>query len=196
MICGIVLSAGQSRRMGEPKALLRAGGETFLARAVLALRQGGCDPVVVVTGPDEDAGARAIQAEARALGASVAVNPDPRSEQLDSLRIGLRALPDEAEGAAVSPVDIPDLSAGVVRRLVDALRRTGAPIAVPVRDGKHGHPVLFGRAVFGELSAPGLPDGARTVIHAHAAELAEVSVDALPADLDTPEELRRWREGA
>lgn len=196
MICGIVLSAGRSRRMGEPKALLRAGGETFLARAVRALREGGCEHVVVVTGPDADPHARAVQDDARALGASVAINPDADSQQADSLRAGLLALPAEAEAAAVSPVDIPDLSPALLRELVRALRRTGAPIALPVHRGKHGHPVLFARRIFAELCVPGLPDGARTVIHARAAELAEVPVDELAADLDTPDDLRRWRERA
>ena len=77
-----------------------------------------------------------------------------------------------------------------------AHRRTGAPVALPARGGRHGHPVLFDRRVFAELMRPGLPQGARTVIHAHAADLAEVPVDALPPDLDTPEEYRRWRQNA
>jgi molybdenum cofactor cytidylyltransferase len=62
-----------------------------------------------------------------------------------------------------------------------------------VHGGRHGHPVLFARRLFGELSRTDLAEGARSVIHAHAAELAEVAVDALPVDVDTPEELRRWR---
>ncbi|HEX2210751.1 MAG TPA: NTP transferase domain-containing protein, partial [Longimicrobium sp.] len=81
----------------------------------------------------------------------------------------------------------------LVGAVIEAHRRTGAPIAVPARDGRRGHPVLFARRVFAELMAPGLPEGARTVIHAHAEELAEVPVEVLPMDLDTPEEYRRWR---
>jgi CTP:molybdopterin cytidylyltransferase MocA len=98
--------------------------------------------------------------------------------------------------AVVAPVDVPDVSGALVRALIDAHRRTGAPIALPARGGRHGHPVLFARRVFGELMRPDLPQGARTVIHAHAADLAEVPVDALPPDLDTPEDYRRWRQHA
>ena len=196
MIAGIVLAAGRSRRMGEPKALLRLEGRTFLERAVEALRQGGCGPVVVVTGPPEDEVARRVAGEAEALGAVVAVNPDAEAEQADSLRAGLRALPAAAEAAVVAPVDVPRVAAELVERIIAAFRRSGAPVVVPAREGKHGHPVLFARRVFAELLADGLPEGARTVVHAHRAELDEVPVDALAADVDTPADLRRLREGA
>jgi molybdenum cofactor cytidylyltransferase len=196
MICGIVLAAGRSRRMGEPKALLSTGDGTFLRRAILALREGGCAYVVVVTALLDDETAREIAEEAAALDAGIAVNPAAESEQADSLRIGLMSLPPEALAAVVAPVDVPDVSGALVRAVIDAHRRTGAPIALPARDGRHGHPVLFDRRVFAELMQPALPQGARTVIHAHAAELAQVPVDALPPDLDTPEEYRRWRQNA
>ncbi|HEU0016069.1 MAG TPA: nucleotidyltransferase family protein [Longimicrobium sp.] len=196
MIAGIVLAAGRSRRMGQPKAFLRAAHGTFLETAVRALREGGCGDVVVVAGPETDPAAARIAAEARRLGARVAVNPEPGSEQVDSLRCGLRALRGDAEAAVVAPVDVPDASPGLVRALVDAFGRTGAPVAAPARGGRHGHPVLFSRAVFAELLDGDLPDGARGVVHAHAAELAEVPVDALPADVDTPDDYRRWRGDA
>lgn len=194
MICGIVLAAGRSRRMGEPKALLAAGDETFLHRAIRALREGGCAYVVVVTARLDDEAARRIAEEAALLDAGIAVNPAAESQQADSLRVGLRSLPPEAEAAVVAPVDVPDVSGALVRAVIDAHRRTGAPVALPAREGRHGHPVLFARRVFQELMRPELPQGARTVVHAHARHLAEVPVDALPADLDTPEEYRRWRD--
>ena len=193
MICGIVLAAGRSRRMGEPKAMLSAGGDTFLRHAIHALRDGGCAYVVVVTGRLDDETARRIAEDAAELDAGIAVNPAAESQQVDSLRIGLAALPPQAEAAVVAPVDVPDVSGALVRAVVNAYRRTGAPVALPARGGRHGHPVLFDRRVFHELARPDLPRGARTVIHAYAAELAEVPVDALPVDVDTPDDYRRWR---
>lgn len=196
MICGIVLAAGRSRRMGEPKALLRAGDVTFLQRAVTALSQGGCELVIVVVGRLDDETARSIAEDAAALDAGIAVNPHDESEQADSLRIALHAVPPQTEAVVVAPVDVPDVSGALVRAVIGAWRASGAPLAAPTRDGRHGHPVLFARALFGALTGPDLPEGARTVVHAHAAEMAEVPVDALPADLDTPEDYRRWREAA
>jgi len=194
MIAGIVLAAGRSRRMGRPKAFLRLGGLTFLERAVAALRDGGCDPVVVVAGPRGDAAADEIADAAGRLGAIVTRNPEAESPQVASLRAGLRELGDDAEATIVTPVDIPRADAEVVRALIDAFAATDCPIAQPFDGARHGHPVLFARAVWPELMADPLPDGARTVIHAHAAERAEVGVPVLPVDVDTPDDFRRLLE--
>lgn len=194
MIAGIVLAAGRSRRMGRPKAFLRLGGLTFLERAVAALRDGGCGPVVVVAGPRGDAAADEIADAANRLGAIATRNPEAESPQVASLRAGLRALGGDVEAAIVTPVDIPRAEAEVVRALIDAFAATRCPIAQPFDGARHGHPVLFARAVWPELMADPLPDGARTVIHAHAAERAEVRVSVLPVDVDTPDDFRRLLE--
>lgn len=181
--------------MGAPKAFLRVGRSTFLEHAVRVLTEGGCELVIVVTGPLDDETAREIAEEAAGLDAGIAVNPHADSEQADSLRIALYALPPHARAAVVAPVDVPDVSGALVRAVIQAWRDTDAPVAVPERDGRHGHPVLFDRRVFGELMRADLPEGARSVVHAHARDLAAVPVDALPADVDTPEDYRRWRDG-
>jgi CTP:molybdopterin cytidylyltransferase MocA len=188
VIAGIVLAAGRSRRMGAPKAFLEMDGTSFLARAAAALREGGCDAVWVVTGPADDEVAVRIASQAGEMGAHVAVNPAPDSEQVDSLRAGLRALPEAAEAAVVLPVDVPRVEADAVRRVVDAFRERGAPVLRAVHGGRHGHPALFAELLDGDL-----PDGARTVIHAHAAELEEVEVadPGVLHDVDTPEDFRR-----
>lgn len=196
MICGIVLAAGRSRRMGEPKAFLRVGQSSFLEHAVRVLTEGGCDLVIVVTGSLGDETARQIAEDAALLDAGIAVNPDSESDQAASLRIGLRALPPTARAAVVAPVDVPDVSGALVRAVIDAWGRTGAPVAAPEREGKHGHPVLFDQRIFGELMREDLAEGARSVVHAHAHALAAVPVDVLAADVDTPEDYRRWRDGS
>jgi nicotine blue oxidoreductase len=198
MIAGIVLAAGRSRRMGTPKAFLRWSGATFLERAVAALREGGCHRVIVVTGAADDGEvARDIAEAALALGAVLAVNPDPASEQVDSLRAGLRVAGDDgddAEAAIVTPVDVPGVTAELVGAMVDAFRSTRAPVVQPYDGTRHGHPVLFARALWPELLDGDLPEGARTVIHAHAAGRAEVRVTQTAADVDTPEDYRRLLE--
>lgn len=194
MIAGIVLAAGRSRRMGRPKAFLTLDGATFLARAVAALRDGGCGRVVVVAGPEEDDTDAAVAREARALGADVAVNPAAESEQIDSLRVGLRTVDgDGTEAAVCLPVDVPGAGAEAVAAVIAAFRRGGVTVARAAHGGRHGHPVLFARAVFPELLAADLPDGARGVVRAHAATRAEVEVgDArVLDDVDTPDDYRR-----
>jgi nicotine blue oxidoreductase len=193
MIAGIVLAAGRSRRMGSPKAFLRWGDATFLERAVHALRDGGCGRVLVVAGPADDPVAGEIAAAARALGAGVAVNPDPASEQVDSLRAGLRVVgeDDGATAAVILPVDVPGVTADGVRAVIEAFTAAAAPVVQPYDGARHGHPVLFARALWPELLHGDLPQGARTVIHAHASHRAEVRVAAIAADVDTPDDYRR-----
>jgi CTP:molybdopterin cytidylyltransferase MocA len=195
MIVGIVLAAGLSRRMGEPKAFLRAGEGSFLDRVVHALGA-ACDRVIVVTGPNDQPAARDIAEAATRLGASVAINPDRGSPQLRSLQAGLAAVPPEARAVIACPVDIPDVSPSLALQLARVFSDSGAPVVLPSHGGKHGHPVLFARSVFTELARTDLPEGARSVVHAHRGELREVPVDVLPADVDTPEDYRRWREAA
>jgi molybdenum cofactor cytidylyltransferase len=193
VITGIVLAAGRSRRMGRPKALLSLGGATFLARAVNALLRGGCDDVLVVTGDIDISGSSDIAAEARSLGAGIAINPRERSEQIDSLRVGLGSVASAAEAVVVLPVDIPLVTAAAVSAVIDGFTRGGAPIVRATHRGEHAHPVLFARSVFSELMHGDLPDGARTVIHDHAGITLDVEVGTagMLEDVDTPEDYRR-----
>lgn len=195
MIGGIILAAGRSRRMGEPKALLPLDGRPFVARAIGTLREGGCETVAVVVGDQAQADARAIARAAREIGAGAVENAEPAAEQIDSLRVGLRAVGDHTEAVIVCPVDYPSVSASTVRALIAAFRRSAAPVVVPTYGRKHGHPVLFARRVFSELLSDPLPEGARTVVHAHASDLLEVPVDdaAILRDVDTPADYRAVR---
>ena len=189
MIIGVVLAAGRSSRMGAPKALLDASGETFLVRAIGALRDGGCAAVIAVVGPNADA----VANNARGAGAGVLVNPDADAEQIESLQLAIRDLPDGAEAVIETPVDFPRIQADTVRALIDGFRGSGASVVVPSYNGKHGHPTLFARAAWPELLADDLPEGARTVVHAHAGDLRAVLVpdEGVLLDVDTPDDLRR-----
>jgi nicotine blue oxidoreductase len=189
MIAGIVLAAGRSRRMGSPKALLTLDGTTFVERTVRALRDGGCGTVVVVVGTDPDA-VPEIEARARRLGAATAVNPAAESEQVDSLRVGLRALLREVSAAVVTPVDVPGIEAETVRAMIDAFERSGFPVVQPFDGERHGHPVLFARHVWPELF-DAQDEGARGVIRAHERERGVVFVPRLPPDVDTPDDYAR-----
>ncbi len=180
------MAAGQSSRMGRAKALLDAGGESFLERAVRTLKEGGCDEVVVVLDPE----ARTLAAQAEDAGVRSAWGDGAGAEQIDSLRSGLRALPGSVEAALVLPVDHPLVESRTVAQLIEAFRERRAPIVLPVYAGERGHPVLFSETVFSELLSPTLREGARSVVHAHKDVLEEVEVSdrGVLIDVDTPDE--------
>lgn len=190
-IAGIVLAAGRSSRMGEPKALLEVEGVTFLERAVRILREGGCAPVVAVVPPGEAAGR--MGALAAGGGGTAVENPDAGAEQVDSLRVGLAAIGPAAAAAVVLPVDHALARERTVAVLIAAFRASGAPIVRPDRGGRPGHPVLFARSVWSELSAPELDEGARDVVHRHREAIEDVPVDdeGVTVDINTPEEYAR-----
>jgi molybdenum cofactor cytidylyltransferase len=197
MVHGIVLAAGRSSRMGRPKAALRlgAGGPTFAAAAVGALRDAGLGRVVVVAGADPGAVRDAVP---QLPGVEVIDHLDWMSGQLSSLLAGLAALDTPAlEAVAVTLVDVPLVRASTVAALVAAWRRTGAPIVRPAIGERHGHPVIFDRATFGALRAAPLDVGAKAVIAAFRDQVLDLPTDDTGAlrDIDTPDEYAALLDG-
>ena len=174
----IVLAAGAGTRFGQPKATAEVEpGVRFVDAVVAAAREAGADPIVVVGPPGFTA-----------PGGTVAVvNPDAAGEQITSLRLGLARLVSVPVAGALSwPVDHPFADAASARAVLDGARRSGAPIVVPVFQGRRGHPVYFARDCWRELATV-RDGGARTVVHAHAADVHEVTVDHIGVvrDIDT-----------
>lgn len=178
----IVLAAGAGTRFGEPKAKALLGdGRSFLDVVVEHCRTAGADPVIAVVPPGTDAPA----------GARAVVNTKPKAEQVTSLRLGLAQLANtDSAGVLVWPVDHPFARTESALAVVDAARRTGAPIVVPVTVAGRGHPVWFARETWRELMTVA-DGGARAVVHAYGARVLEVPVaDAgIRRDIDSRNDL-------
>lgn len=201
MIGGLVLAAGESSRMGRPKAALPVGpgGETALSLAVKALLGGGVPGVAVVAGAHTDAVRAALPSGLR--GVHVIAHSGWRGGQLTSLLAGLDEVDDgRLEGLVVHLVDAPFVRPATVRALVKAWRTTRAPIVRPACEGRHGHPAIFDRGVFADLRAADPAAGAKAVFARHRHRLLDVEVDDPGAfdDIDTPAAfdaaLSRWAE--
>src|SRR5438874_1195106 len=148
MIPAIVLAAGASSRMGRPKPLLLAGNRTFVRRILDTLQSAGIADIVVVVRP----GHHEVIAEVGAAGALSVVNPDPDAGQLSSLLAGLAALDvPEVDAILVTLVDVPLIETSTVRALLTRAMKSPAPIVRAAHHGRHGHPVIVKRAVFGDL---------------------------------------------
>lgn len=187
-VAGVVPCAGASTRMGTSKALLDAGGRSFLAAVVGSLFGGGCSPVVVVVGPGQEDERR----RATAAGAVVLDNPDPGEGPITSLRLALAVLGPDVDGVALCPVDHPLVRPETVAELFEAFVAGDAPVVLPLHEGRRGHPTFFRRSVFAELADPALDGGARTVVHRHLEAAVQLDVDdpGTVTDIDTPEAYR------
>ena len=194
MIAGLILAAGESSRMGTPKATLAYRGRTFLELIVETLREGGLDPIVVVLGHQ----AEEIRRQVRIEPALVVINPDYRSGQTSSLQAGLLAMAaDDPEAVLLCLVDHPAVSKETVRTLVATFRQCGAPVVIPTYQGRRGHPVLIGRQLYQKLLALACDAGADSVVRRYrpGTEFIEVEDEGVVIDVDDPEEYRRLRGG-
>src|SRR5262249_31476744 len=157
--------------------------ETFLDRIARTLRQGGVEDVIVVVGADADA-IRAVISQ-KELPVRVVENRDWAKGQLTSLNCALRAIDKPGVTAAmVTLIDVPLVSASTVRLLLSEYRQGSALVVRPERGGKHGHPVIFDRALFDEFRKADPERGAKDVVRAYAAEQLNVDVDDEGAFVD------------
>lgn len=192
-IAAVVLAAGRGTRMGGPNKLLEpVGGRAVVRRVVEAALAGGASPVIVVTGHD---GAR-VRAALAGLDVRCIENPDYAAGLSVSLAVGIRAVPESAQGALVMLGDMPLVNAHVVHRLLAGFAPDqGRLIVVPVSEGRRGNPVLWSRRFFSALSTIEGDVGARAVLAAHAEAVAEIEVPgpATVLDVDTPDALTAAR---
>lgn len=190
MLVAIILAAGDSTRMGRPKALLPdPAGRPFVARVVRTFAEAHVPDIVIVTGRQHDAIVDAIATDGPPVSPRCAINPRPWLGQLSSLRLGLDvAETGDAGGVLVTPVDIPMFQASTVRALVQAWELRRPPVVRPAVGDRHGHPVLFDRVVFDALRSGPLNLGARGVVRAWSDQLINVPVDdeGCLMDIDTP----------
>src|SRR5580704_14967894 len=150
MLAAAILAAGESKRMGQPKALVPFQGSTFVEHLIAATRHARVGITRVVLG----AGAEGIRARLKIDPSWVVVNADWPNGQLSSIHAALRSLPAGAtEGILICPVDHPLVSAHLVTALITAFEAGGKMIVLPRFRGRRGHPVIFRSALYEELLA-------------------------------------------
>jgi CTP:molybdopterin cytidylyltransferase MocA len=185
-VAGVLLAAGEGARLGQPKALVEIGGQTLARRGVALLRDGGADPVLIVTG-----------AVPVTIPEALAVhNPDWSTGMGSSLAAGLHALEESDVAAAVIALaDQPLVGGEAVRRLIAAYR-DGASVAVATYHGKPRNPVLIAREHWPAVLELATGDaGARPFLRARPELVTPVECGdtGSPDDVDTAEDLARVR---
>jgi molybdenum cofactor cytidylyltransferase len=199
-LCGVILAAGESTRMGRDKALLpwppasktKNGGVgaagTLLSAAIEAFA-GYCDQVIVVAGKNEEA----LRLVAFGCGASLVKNPAPERGQFSSLQTGLREVLNRGRDTAmITLVDRPPPQTTTLETLLDsfASRKRNIWAVVPEYQGKHGHPIFIGREMMEAFLKAPATASAREIEHANQEKIAYIPVDdsRVAVNVDTPED--------
>ncbi len=191
MISSIILAAGESERMGQPKALLKIGKKTFLQHIAGVLQEAAVDHIVIVLGAEREK----IQKELSWFTGKIVVNKPFQEGQLSSIIAGLKEVEKnpEADGAFIWPVDHPIVSADLLATMVQEFYRLTPFIVLPKWKGQRGHPVLFAKILFDKLRSAPLNVGARAVVHDHAEDVLEIETDeeGVVMNIDTPEDYQK-----
>jgi molybdenum cofactor cytidylyltransferase len=195
MISGILLAAGESKRMeGAFKPLLKWGTRTVIEACVDNLRRSRLDEIIVVLGHRE----AEIRARLASAGVEFAINRDYQKGMLSSIKTGLTVISPRSDAILVALVDQPMVGPEVINPLISAYRDHDQKIALPTYQGKHGHPIIVSADYMDEMLniADDSSEGLRTLIEAHRDEILEVPVDrpAVLEDIDRPEDYQRLSE--
>ncbi|HXO04484.1 MAG TPA: nucleotidyltransferase family protein [Candidatus Sulfotelmatobacter sp.] len=190
MLAVAILAAGESRRMGQPKALLSYREKTFAEHLVSATRHERVGLTRIVLG----AQAGKIRSRLPLDPTWILENPNWEQGQLSSIQAVIRNLPPGAtEGLILCPVDHPLVSSFLVAQLIQEFDSTEKQIVLPIYTGKRGHPVIFRDSLYKELLAASPEVGAREVVWTHPESVAEVETDeeAVVLNLNDPEALKK-----
>lgn len=180
----VVLGAGLGTRFGMPKALAETSpGIRFLDAVITSAETAGFDPIVAVVGDN-------VMVPRTAF---AVVNPDGTGEQVESARLGLASITKDVGGALLWPVDYPFVRSTTLDALRESIEAGDPDAAVPMLEGRRGHPVYFAKRNWSRLQAVS-DGGARAVLHELGARVLEIPVadPGILADLNTREALESW----
>jgi molybdenum cofactor cytidylyltransferase len=193
-VSGVILAAGASTRLGQPKQLLDLAGEPLLRHTVRNALASNLDHVVLVLG----ARAAEIDEEVGFLGQRIVVNPVHNEGQSTSLKLGLESIDPEAGSVLFLLGDQPGVTPAIINALIERFEASNAQIVQARYQNGPGNPVLFARSLFPELLAIDGDEGARSVIRRHRDSIvfADFPDRTIPQDVDTFEDyqalLRSW----
>ncbi len=185
-IAPAILAAGDSTRMGYPKALLPLGNEIFLTHILGIVQKTGLATPTVILGK----AAGIIRPRIESLLTNIRINPDPDRGQLSSIQLAISSLHPDIQAVMIWPVDQPAVSEDLVRNLARVFLESEPLIAMPKYRDRRGHPAIFHRAIFREFMDTPLEEGPKNILRRHRQDTIELATDESAAiqDIDTPAE--------
>ncbi|GGG13692.1 nucleotidyltransferase family protein [Paenibacillus abyssi] len=195
-IGAVILAAGMSTRMGQPKQLLPLAGKPLFRYAVNTAVTAGLSPIVLVAGKHA-AELRNHTVDLPEL--EVIENRDYASGMASSLRLGMKAITGRVDAAIICLADQPFVPELVIRKMMEhynACQKEGIRIIRPAYDGVPGHPVLIDKELFHEFEAIQGDEGGKAIIKRHYARLKLVSFEKSEwgKDIDSPEDLEEMKK--
>jgi molybdenum cofactor cytidylyltransferase len=192
LLAAVILAAGGSSRMGQPKQLLQFRGTSLLRRAIDTAQAAGAEQVVVVLG----AAADRLLPEVEATNATIVINDQWTEGVSTSLRGGLAALGSDAKGVFIYPADMPLVTPEALRELARRQQVSGRPAAMTETGGVRGVPVFVTRSLFPALMIQEGDVGGAQYLRAHPEAVEAVHFDDpdIVRDVDRPEDYSRLLE--
>jgi len=189
-VAAIILAAGQSKRFGDQnKMLFEIKGQAVIRHTVEQVSRAGLTNIVLVSGED----AADVQASCKGIDMRHIENPTPWAGMGSSLAAGANAMNENIEAFFVILGDMPYLKSETIIHMAEAFHpESGNDIAVPVCDGRRGHPVLFARKYLTQLRALTGDQGAKAILAAHPERIQAITVNdpGTLIDIDKPEDAR------
>jgi len=196
MISAIILAAGRSRRMGEPKMLLTWRKVTVLEHVISVFAEAGVEDILAITGAVREQVDEVVLSCASRYPVRSVYNENYASgEMLSSIQCGLRSLMEKTVGAVMIGLgDQPQVQIGNVRLVIESYAQTKSPLVVPSYQMRRGHPWLVARSLWDEILSLKDDQSPRDFLNKHAGKIQYVNVDTtdILADLDTPEDYRKY----
>jgi molybdenum cofactor cytidylyltransferase len=188
MISAIILAAGESKRMGEPKQLMPFGQSTILEKAIDNLLSSAVNEIIVVLGYKAEEVLKTIATKP----VKIAINPDYKQGMSTSIIAGLSLIARQAQAVMLALGDQPLVDSQTINQLIEEFYNHDKGIVVPTYHGKRGHPVIFAIKYKQKLLELTGDIGGREVIKDHPDDILEVAVDSesVISDIDTINDYR------
>ena len=191
MITALILAAGQSKRMGQPKMLLPWGEKTVLEQVIHTFKAANVDEILVITGGDREQVEPLVGDSAQTV-----INPEfAKGEMLSSVQAGLMGIKPETEAVLIGLGDQPQVQERSVRLVVEAYHENKASIVVPSFQMRRGHPWLVTLQHWDEIQRMGSTESLRNFLNRHTNEIqyVEVGDTGILKDLDTPKDYLKFK---
>jgi molybdenum cofactor cytidylyltransferase len=185
-IIAIILAAGESKRMKEPKMLLPYKGKTIIEKVIENVLSSNIEKVMVVVGAEADAILKVISG----LKIRYCINEYYKEGMLSSVKCGFRSLPDVFDAALVFQGDQPFIDSGTINKIIRGYRKSEKGIAIPVCRGKRGHPILISSKYRDEIEKLNPDEGLRSLAAKYQTDVVEIEINApeILRDIDTRED--------